>query len=219
MRWRQGSAMSVYIIFSTACFACCLAEISVTENVLNTHAYTQWMEKANETFTSSHCFVRLLDPSYNGSGKILQDYIGYKIYYYSWLYAGPVLILTGTTGNVLTFIVLQTRLLRETGTTFLLSKLAVVDTMVLLVGVMRKWVIHLTEIDVRTFGNVSCKLHVFLTYVAQQWSGWTLVLVAAERCLVVWFPFQAKACFPEGGSFTSGWYWWFWLQHPTYRFS
>ena len=128
------------------------------------------------------------------------SYLEYKISHWLWLYFAPVLIFGGGLSNILAVVVLRSHLFRGTGTTFLLTALAVADFTVLMTNVLRHWIIHLTdyETDVREYTNAGCKIHLFLTYFSPQWSAWTLVLVTAERAVSVWMPLRAKMLCSQG---------------------
>ena len=109
-------------------------------------------------------------------------------------YGLPILLFAGVTGNVLSFIVLQSKHYRGTVPGFLLSALAVLDTLALLCGLLRRWIACLTawKHDVRLASNAACRIHVFMTYVAMSSAVWTLVLFTIERTLVVYLPLRAK---------------------------
>ena len=123
-----------------------------------------------------------------------ESYLEYKISHWLWLYFAPVLILGGGLSNILAVVVLRSHLFRGTGTTFLLTALAVADFTVLVTNVLRHWILRLTdyETDIRNFTNAGCKTHMFLAYFVAHWSAWTLVLVTAERAVSVWMPLRAR---------------------------
>ncbi|ELU06001.1 hypothetical protein CAPTEDRAFT_208612 [Capitella teleta] len=108
------------------------------------------------------------------------------------VYVPPFLIVLGCFGNAMSFIVLQSPLFRLTPCGYLLSALAVVDSGVLLTGLLRLWIIAMTGVDFRTSSDASCKALVFLTYAFPQISSWTLVLVTADRTVSVASPIRSK---------------------------
>lgn len=83
-------------------------------------------------------------------------------------YASPILIVMATVGSVMSVIVLQNPMFRKSSTSFILSALAVVDGIEVNTGLMRRWILTLTSVDVRSFSSFSCKFHFFLTYYAHQ---------------------------------------------------
>ena len=108
-----------------------------------------------------------------------------------WRYITPLLVLPGTICNVVCIITLQTKSFRGSATAFLLTALAVVDTVSLLVGALHVWLIHVAVFDFQTLSDSACRIHTFLTYLSVQLSAWTLVLVTLERVVSVSCPIEA----------------------------
>ena len=108
-----------------------------------------------------------------------------------WRYVTPLLMFPGTVGNVVCIITLQTKSFRGSATAFLLTALAVVDTVSLLVGALHIWLIHVAALEVSTLTDPACRIHSFLTYLSVQMSAWTLVLVTLERVVSVTWPMEA----------------------------
>ena len=107
-----------------------------------------------------------------------------------WQYVTPLLVFPGTFSNVVCIITLQTKSFRGSATAFLLTALAVVDTVSLLVGALHIWVIHVFSLEVRIMSDPTCRIHSFLTYLSVQLSAWTLVLVTLERVVSVTCPME-----------------------------
>ena len=109
-------------------------------------------------------------------------------------YVAPVLIFVGVFGNTLSLAVLQSKNFRNAPSSFILSALAVVDTGVLLTGLLRHWVKNMTggQLEVRNFSPGGCKMHFLLTYMLPQLSSWTLVLMTVERLMSVVIPLKAR---------------------------
>ncbi|XP_074654688.1 C-C chemokine receptor type 7-like [Tubulanus polymorphus] len=111
------------------------------------------------------------------------------------LYGCPLLIVIGTLGNALTVLVLNVKKeTRKSSTSLLLSVLAVVDTSVLLTGLLRQWIIRLKGIDIRDNPDspAVCPIHLFLTYTTFSLSAWMVLLVTIERYISVVKPIKAK---------------------------
>ena len=108
-------------------------------------------------------------------------------------YLAPFIIVLGTIGNVIAFVVLQSKSYRIQSTGFILSALAVVDTGMLNTGLLRNFIIECSEVDIRTFSVFSCRFHHFLTYFFSHASPMTIALMTVERVLSVWMPFRVKA--------------------------
>ena len=106
-----------------------------------------------------------------------------------WRYITPLLVLPGTICNVIYIITLQTKSFRGSATAFLLTALAVVDTISLLVGALHVWIIHVAVFDFHTLSDSACRIHTFLTYLSVQLSAWTLVTL--ERVVSVSCPIEA----------------------------
>ncbi|KAL4236447.1 hypothetical protein ACF0H5_004832 [Mactra antiquata] len=109
----------------------------------------------------------------------------------------PIIIISGTFGNLVTVIILlrHSRVLSTTGM-FLMS-LAVSDTVLLYTAPLRRWIISVWEIDIRHNGRVACKTSVYLTYCSIQFSSWVLVAVTIERVISVVWPHRVKLNFTK----------------------
>ena len=120
-----------------------------------------------------------------------------RMYKILFTYVAPVLIFCGVTGNLLSFIVLQSRFYRQVPSSFIMSALSIVDSMVLLTGLLRHWISALsgTTIDVRSLSVVGCHIHIYLAYFLPQLSSWSLCLMTLERLASVVAPFKAKQIF------------------------
>ena len=114
-----------------------------------------------------------------------------------WTYMSPCILVIGLVGNILVFVVLSKSSMRQTTTSLYLRFLAVVDILVLYTGLLRHWVIEITDYDVRTFSSAACTMHVWATYTTTYISAWLLVAVTMERSGVVWFPHRARSLFTK----------------------
>jgi len=103
-------------------------------------------------------------------------------------YGLPVIILLGTVGNILSFVVLIRRSMRSTPMYFYLTLLAVADTMVLFTSAFKTWIRVLTGYEALHVSDVGCKVITFLLLNSLYLSAWLIVLVTLDRFLVVWFP-------------------------------
>ena len=112
-------------------------------------------------------------------------------------YVAPVLIVFGTTGNILSLVVLQSKYFRKSPSAFILSALAMADTGVLLCGLLRHWIMQLSEnaVDIRSFNIVTCYVHSLFTYYLPQLSSWSLVLLSLERLVSVKWPLKSREMF------------------------
>ena len=88
---------------------------------------------------------------------------------------------------------MSSKSLQQTTTGLLFIVLAIMDTIVLWVGLLRQWLVYAFKIqDVRLVADASCKLHTFLVYWISHLASWLLVCIACERFFVVFYPFRAK---------------------------
>ncbi len=104
----------------------------------------------------------------------------------------PMLILTGTIGNGLSFAIMMRKTMRNTGFCFYLATLAISDTVQLYTFGMWYIVIGITHsvLDISVYAN--CKLDYFLNAYSHQYSAWVMVAVTVERFISVYFPFKTK---------------------------
>ena len=111
--------------------------------------YAWYSGSSGDTVNSSDDIYSLYSGSgsgeaWNSSNDSYIDYEEYE-YYYNIntkleIYVYGVLLFGGLFGNILSFIVLQTKTYRKTPTGFLLSALAVWDSLSLLIGLLDKWI-------------------------------------------------------------------------------
>ena len=72
-----------------------------------------------------------------------------------------------------------------------LAALAVADSLVLYIGLFRKWIGDLTSFDAQTESEWLCKGIVMLGYTCSNVSVWIIVAVTVERYIVVCHPLKA----------------------------
>ena len=109
-----------------------------------------------------------------------------------WKVVPPILILLGTIGNILSIVVLTRKSIKASTTALYLTFLAASDLCVLYTGLLRQWIIHLFEYDVRHLGEAVCKIHLWLVYTSLDFSAWILIAVTLERVISAWCPYSAK---------------------------
>ena len=125
---------------------------------------TSWLDK-----------VWLDHPGYMYPSKLLRAYVP------------PMLLIIGTLGNILSFLVL----IRKRKSTYLyLAVLAVFDLLVLYVGLMGLWIAEFT-VDLQDTSNWLCKAVNYLGYVSSDCSVWIIIAVTFERFVTVCFPLKA----------------------------
>ncbi|CAH1797431.1 unnamed protein product [Owenia fusiformis] len=108
-----------------------------------------------------------------------------------WVYCAPLIIILGTIGNTLALIILTRKNMRKSTSSVYLSVLAVVDTMALYTGLLRYWIIYISDVDIRDITLGGCKVHIFIVYYTVHLSAWILVVVTSERLITIYVPDRA----------------------------
>ena len=105
----------------------------------------------------------------------------------------PVVIFTGTIGNVLSFLVLMRRRLRDTSVYMYLAVLACADNGVLYLSAFKTWVRAVFNWELLHVSDFGCRFIMWLFLVSLHMSAWLVVAMTTDRFLVVWFPFKASS--------------------------
>ncbi|XP_064633134.1 G-protein coupled receptor 183-like [Lineus longissimus] len=101
----------------------------------------------------------------------------------------PLIILCGTVGNILFFLVLRRRGMNpDSPTSFLLQVLAMVDLLVLSMVLLPKFIGYAMGQELEEIADISCKLINFSNYTMTDLSCWILVLVTIERFIAIAAP-------------------------------
>ncbi|ELU00795.1 hypothetical protein CAPTEDRAFT_190630 [Capitella teleta] len=102
-------------------------------------------------------------------------------------YCLPMLILSGTIGNALSFIVLLRKRMRSTSIYVYLLCLACVDMLVLYTSAFKTWIRILTDFEFLHQSGFTCKTTMFVLLVSQHMSAWLIVVVTFDSSeLGVW---------------------------------
>ncbi len=107
------------------------------------------------------------------------------------LYIPPILLLFGTFGNTISFIILTRQPMRKYSTYIYLAVLSVADTCVLYIGLLRLWLGEIMGSDLRDNQDWSCKVIHMLGYTASDYSVWLIIAVTVERYIVTCHPLKA----------------------------
>lgn len=105
------------------------------------------------------------------------------------LYVSPILLILGTFGNIFSFIILAKNMLKVSTYSYL-AVLAIMDMLVLYIGLLRMWIGQFT-VDIQDTANWLCKAVNFLGYVSSDSSVWLIIAVTIERFIAVCFPLRA----------------------------
>ena len=123
---------------------------------------------------------------------ILMQFPEYRVLKSLMLYIPPIIVVLGTFGNVFSFIILRRRAMVKVSSYHYLASLAVADTLVLYIGLLRLWLGELTGSDFHDSSDWVCKLTVSFGYTASDLSVWLIIAVTVERYIVVCFPLRAS---------------------------
>ncbi|ELU01062.1 hypothetical protein CAPTEDRAFT_201771 [Capitella teleta] len=108
------------------------------------------------------------------------------------IYLSPVLIIIGTIGNTLSLIVMQTKRFKSSAASVVLSSLAVSDTALLLVSLLRTWIKELSGIKLRHLHGIACKTSAFLSSLFAHLSSQFVMVLTLERSISVFFPLHSS---------------------------
>lgn len=117
---------------------------------------------------------------------------------YILLYVTPLLIFSGTIGNLLSIATLQSKSFRRSASSFVMSALAITDITVLNTAALYRWLAVVAKVNIRLHHESVCKAHRYLTYLSLELSAWTLVLITAERVVAVFWPLRAASLCSKG---------------------
>lgn len=118
------------------------------------------------------------DPQYKAA-KFLGKYLMLAVF------------IIGTVGNLLSFLVMVRKRMRSSTTAFYMACLAVADTLVLLTGCLRRWILEVFEVDLLNVNTVACHSVNFLQYLSFDIATWILVAMTIDRVVVVTNPLKA----------------------------
>lgn len=119
-------------------------------------------------------------------------YLEYRIHKAISLYLPPIFLVIGTFGNVFAFLILRNKTMIRQSTNLFLAALAVTDSVVLYVGLLRNWLSELMGFDFQSRSEWLCKSVTVLGYANSQFSVWLIIAVTVERYIVVSQPLHAS---------------------------
>ena len=122
----------------------------------------------------------------------LSSYTEFRLHKAMLLYVPPILLVLGMIGNVLSFFILRHKTMTRQSTTLFLAVLSIADSLVLFIGLFRKWIGEITGLDIQHESMFLCKTITVLGYSISHYSVWLIVAVTIERFIVVCRPLQAS---------------------------
>lgn len=109
------------------------------------------------------------------------------------LIISPTLTIAGLFGNILTVIIMAKKKFQKLNSRFLLTSLAVSDSVYLIVQLFNKSTMReALGMDIRALSDVGCKFFFWACKTAKMSSSWLIVVICIERFIAVWFPLKAK---------------------------
>ena len=98
--------------------------------------------------------------------EMLMEYPDYQLRKMLLLYIPPILVILGTFGNILSFIILMRRSMRNFSTYVYLAVLSITDTLILFTGLLPLWISELTSVVIRAQSDWMCTLTNVVGYMA-----------------------------------------------------
>lgn len=108
-----------------------------------------------------------------------------------WKLFAPMLLVIGVTGNVISLAVWSRKRMCITTTSLYFRILEVVDSLVLVIAVLRELIFYSTNIDIQVMDDFSCRIHSWLAFSVTALSAWILSALAIDRLIYVKFPVWA----------------------------
>ena len=106
----------------------------------------------------------------------------------AWRYLPPLIVATGTVGNILTLITVTSRQCKKSSFTVYLGALAIFDTLVLYTVGSQMWIRFVFGVNYADSGTFMCKLYFFTSFLLPQTSSWLVVALTVERAFGTYFP-------------------------------
>ena len=123
----------------------------------------------------------------------MKSYVEHQIAMIIVHYVFPLVIFSGTIGNILSFLVLMKRHLRDTSVYMYLIVLTCADNVVLYLSAFKTWIRAMFDWELLHVSDIGCKVIMWLFLVSLHMSAWLIVAMTVDRFLVVWFPFKASS--------------------------
>nr|CAH8874902.1 unnamed protein product [Trichobilharzia regenti] len=185
---------------------CHYSESFVTKGLNFILTNKQITEKQSQ---NHEAFKNLLENQDNNSYILLDEYVGSlteklkelqkskhlficDISNILWIYLPPIIFILGSLGNVLSFVILRHPSTGSVTTFVYLIARSIVDEMVLIVGLLRRWIDKLIDSELANTSNFICKMVHFWGTSSSLLSVWLTVTLTAERALVVSFPLHVS---------------------------
>ena len=119
-------------------------------------------------------------------------------------YGSIFLLVVGTFGNVLSFIIFSQSNLRKSSTFRYLALLSLMDLLVLYSGLLDLFLTieYDGAFSLRNLNPLTCRLHTFITYWSQHSSSWILSFISVDRAIATnCLQFARKFCTPRSAEY------------------
>ncbi|ELT88866.1 hypothetical protein CAPTEDRAFT_190678 [Capitella teleta] len=137
------------------------------------------------------CFIQSAECAGNnpilnkGYEEEMMQFEAFRLHKNLLLFIPPIMLIIGTIGNVLNFIILTRKSMRRLSTYTYLAVLSMTDILVLYIGLLRLWVGALTGKDVRDHAVWICKTINVLGYTVSDYSVWLIIAMTVERWIAL----------------------------------
>ena len=168
---------------------------NMTAATLNTNNNT-WLENASWVANSTESYF----------GNITSPEISFEVSVtmHILFVISVCLVILGLLGNMTTILIMQQRPFKSTTHSILLSALAITDTMCLSMSLFFKpCVAYLFGFDMRSLGDVVCRLLQYYTYIVRLGGSAMIILICLERFIAVCFPFKARFILAKKSAYIS----------------
>jgi hypothetical protein len=119
-------------------------------------------------------------------------------------YGSIFLLIVGTFGNILSFIIFSQGALRKSSTFRYLALLSLMDLLVLYSGLLDLFLTieYGGAFSLRNLHPITCRLHTFITYWSQHSSSWILSFISVDRAVATnCIQFARKFCTPRSAEY------------------
>eukprot|EP00111_Clytia_hemisphaerica_P020279 TCONS_00059765-protein len=104
------------------------------------------------------------------------------------LYYPPCLVFFGTIGNILSFLVYKDKKHRNRSSTYLILALSILDSLMLLVGLLQYWILF--NFEPRVLTEAHCKGMFFVVNFFGNYSHWIIVCFSIDRFIAIRYPMK-----------------------------
>ncbi|CAF0801448.1 unnamed protein product [Adineta steineri] len=119
-------------------------------------------------------------------------------------YGSIFLLIVGTFGNILSFIIFSHGTLRKSSTFRYLALVSLMDLLVLYSGLLDLFLTieYDGTFSLRNVHPITCRLHTFITYWSQHSSSWILSMISVDRAVATnCIQFARKFCTPRSADY------------------